>query len=110
MRLYRTTAGRFAATQAEAGEGFTRCDMPDDKAQRIAWLNEQINEVGARAYLEGVAKGKRTRDMSATAQLSRVDNPGIDIDAIVEAIVSSEPYALKRFAGAVAVRFAEGAK
>ena len=45
------------------------------------------------------------RDMSATAVIARSDNPGTDIDAIVETILAAKGCALKRFAGAVAVAF-----
>lgn len=45
------------------------------------------------------------RAMDAAAILSRTDNPGVDVDATVEIIAKAKGYALKRYAGAVAVAF-----
>ncbi|MCZ4340149.1 hypothetical protein O4H52_00925 [Sphingomonadaceae bacterium G21617-S1] len=50
------------------------------------------------------------RDMSASAHLSRMENPGVDIDRMIETIAGADMHSLKRFAGAVAVRFSELAK
>lgn len=44
-------------------------------------------------------------DSTADVQLSRMENPGVDIDSIVEFVSSSTGYALKRVAGAVAAAF-----
>jgi hypothetical protein len=43
--------------------------------------------------------------MSASAALARMDNPGIDVDGICETIGKARGYALKRYAGAVAIAF-----
>lgn len=46
--------------------------------------------------------------LDATSVLARMENPGISIDAIVEGIAAMKGgYALKRIAGAVAIRFEE---
>ncbi len=50
------------------------------------------------------------RDMSAGAVLARMDQPGIDVDGVVEAIAKAKGYALRRYSGAVAVRFEEMSK
>lgn len=42
MRLYRTTAGLFAGTQADAGPAATRIEWPDDKPGTINALNALI--------------------------------------------------------------------
>lgn len=84
---------------------------------QIAKLREDLRKVGA-AYRELQAKAipaaapppppaepGAPKSMGAEAVLSRMDNPGTDVDAIVETICKSKGYALKRFAGAVAVAF-----
>lgn len=135
MRLYRDTRGLFHGTQADAGKGFARCDVPDDKAGRIAFLNGLLNEPNIEPE-EGGGKitvhagrhpsevvdddpiWRRTktvpfpRDMSASANLARMEavGQGIDIDAMLEAIDKAEPYTFRRIAGAVAFRIAEGSK
>lgn len=47
------------------------------------------------------------RPMDAGAVLSRLDSPGVDVEGVVEAIAKAKGYALRRYAGAVAVRFQE---
>lgn len=44
MRLYRTAAGRWAGTQAEAGKGFTQVEIPTDKPGLLDWLNGRGEE------------------------------------------------------------------
>jgi len=44
-------------------------------------------------------------DLSAGATLSRMDHPEHNVDKLVELIAISKGQALRRFAGAVAVRF-----
>lgn len=41
----------------------------------------------------------------ATRQIAKMDNPGLDVDGIVEIICNSKGHALKRFAGAVSTAF-----
>jgi len=48
--------------------------------------------------------------MCATSILSRIDNPKIPVDDVVETIGTSKGYALRRYAGAVALRFEELSK
>lgn len=45
--------------------------------------------------------------MSASSVLSRIDSPGVPVDQVVETIGKAPMYALKRYSGAVAVRFQE---
>ena len=42
MRSYRTTDGRFVGTQAEAGAGASRIEIPDDKAGLLNFLNALV--------------------------------------------------------------------
>lgn len=44
-------------------------------------------------------------ETTTEATLSRIDNPGIDVDGIVEIIGAAKGWALKRYSGAVAVAF-----
>ena len=135
MRLYVTPAGQWAGTQADAKKlgQFAEVDVPTDKPGLLAWLNEQrVGDTGQRGccpYMgtrqcecgqepddiadllgepepEPVA-APRPVDMTASAILSRMDNPDIRVDDVVEAIGKSKMHALKRFAGAVAMRFQE---
>jgi len=48
---------------------------------------------------------RRALPMDAGAILSRIDNPGVE--GVVEAIGKAKGYALRRYAGAVAIRFQE---
>jgi len=110
MNLYwLKTERKFVRTQAEAkaaGQEWELKEIPTTtKEGTIAFLNDFIKEQeGSKPDVE-VIVAKPPRDFSATATLSRVDNPGVDVDAICETIGRSKGYALKRYAGAVAVAF-----
>lgn len=66
---------------------------------------------GTREQAAGWLVPKPKPDFSATAVLARSDNPGGSIDMIVEAIAKMKGgAALKRVAGAVAVKFEELSK
>lgn len=119
MDLY-LIGSKYVGTQADArgeakaqGIRFNSADhsikVPTDKAGLIAYLNEHlpapvVPERSAVA-LPPVAAERPIRDMSAGAVLARSDNPGLDVDAVVETIMAASGYALKRFSGAVAVAF-----
>ena len=45
--------------------------------------------------------------MTAEAVLSRIDSPGVDVEGVVEAIAKARGHSLKRYAGAIAMRFHE---
>lgn len=117
MIFYRTPNGVYHGTQADAGKNRVQVDVPTDKPGLLQFLNENCRAVEPEQPLSGeglqIASadasrskvGSGPRDMSATATLSRMDNPGVDVDSIVEVIGSSKGYALKRYAGAVAVAF-----
>lgn len=126
MRLYRTPSGSWAGTQADAkalakseGTAWAELEVPTDKPGLLAFLNE--NRVGAARRpeerterLEATPPAREAQstptapprpDMGATAILSRIDNPGRDIDGAVELIATSQGHALKRFAAAVSLAF-----
>lgn len=112
MRLYRTPTGQWAGTQEDAkalakaeGITWTLVDVPVDKPGLLAFLN--LHRVGAKPKIEPPRPVGLNipRDLSADAALSRMDNPGIDVDGICETIGKARGYALKRYARAVAVAF-----
>lgn len=129
MRLYRLIVrgrARYVGTQADAramkretGEAWAEIDVPTDKAGLLVFLNENapaITQPGApppplppTAATQPPAPAPLVLD--ATSILARMDNPGLNIDAIVNGIAALKGgYALKRVAGAVAVRFEELAR
>lgn len=133
MRLYRTPAGSWAGTQADAkalakadATTWAEVEVPVDKPGLLAFLNE--HKVGSRAVgvREGTVETQEafeathvapeppclpaailvpSRPMTGEATLARMDNPGVDVDGICETIGRARGYALKRYAGAVSVAF-----
>ncbi len=91
------------------GTTWALVEVAVDKAGLLAFLND--HRVGATPIAEPRTEPPRLapisaqRDMSAGAMLARMDNPGIDVDAICETIGKTKGYALKRFASAVAIAF-----
>jgi len=118
MRLYRTDAGKWAGTQEEAralaksaGCAWHQVEVPTDKPGLLAFLNqEQALYRAAAATLrrhpsaDPVPPALRE---GAIADLARMEGnaAGIDVDALVAAISTSDSYRLARFAGAVAMAF-----
>lgn len=124
MRLYASPDGRWTGTQADAKKlgKYAEIDVPTDKPGLLAWLNSRAEKPSptlppppvvaepddiADLLGEEPAPSPVARDTSASATLSRIDNPDIRVDDVVEAIGKSKMHALKRFAGAVAMRFQE---
>lgn len=110
MRLYTTASGRWVATQKDAGKGGQRRDVPTTQAELLVFLN--AHRVGAAPADAVIITGKPVelmppprRDLSAEACLSRMDNPGTDVDAIIAAIAASKGYFLRRCSAAVASAF-----
>lgn len=116
MRLYRTPAGEWAGTQEDAkalakaaGTTWFLVEVPVGKPGLLAFLNN--HRVGAAPGGAPSCEPSRLgpisveRDMSASATLARMDNPGIDVDGICETIGRARGYALKRYAAAVAIAF-----
>lgn len=121
MRLYRlVVAGRarYVGTQADAramkretGAAWSEVDVATDKAGLIAFLNETA-PASPVPSLPPVAPPPSpplpSHALDAGSILSRLDNPTLDLDGIVEAIAAMQGgHALKRIAGAVAMRFEE---
>lgn len=112
MNLYLAN-GRYVGTQAEARKldrNFRPIIVPVDKDGLIAYLNGLAPPTPSPAASPPSSGRAPIRSMGATAVLSRSDNPDLDVDSIVETICNSGGYALKRFAGAVAVAFQNIAK
>lgn len=122
MRLYRLIVDgrpRYVGTQADAratkrdtGAAWTEIDVPTDKAGLLAFLDAlhaPVAPAAAPAPPPSRAPQPRTAAaLDAASVLARMDNPDLGLDAIVEAIaVMKGGYALKRIAGAVAIRFEE---
>lgn len=120
MRLYRLiVAGRprYVGTQADAramkrdtGAAWTEIDVPTDKAGLLAFLDAPATpeEDTAPPQPPRVSEHRSALALNAASVLARMDNPDLGLDAIVEAIaVMKGGYALKRVAGAVAIRFEE---
>lgn len=102
------------AIKRETGQTWAEVEVPTDKTGLIGFLNENALAIPARpaptpptvptpaieTHLEAA--------LDATSVLARMDNPGLGIDAIIEGIAAMKGgYALKRVAGAVAIRFEE---
>lgn len=133
MRLYRTPSGRWFGTQADArracldeavpSTAWNEIDVPTDKPGLISWLHMNCGPASVEAAKAEIAldklrdraaaaKAAPPRDMSAGANLARMEavRQGVDIDLMIETIATAGTATLKRFAGAVAVRFGELAK
>ncbi|WP_242098161.1 hypothetical protein [Sphingomonas sp. CROZ-RG-20F-R02-07] len=129
MKLYRLTIDNRAqyvgtqadarATKRETGQTWAEVEVPTDKAGLIAFLNENAVAMPAPLapkppttpapaiplHVEATAPPKA---LDATSVFARMDNPSLSIDVIVEGIAAMKGgYALKRVAGAVAIRFEE---
>jgi len=86
-----------------------------DRKAVIEWLNAGLDEedVPDREHSDPKPPPPppivpdRERPMDAGAILSRIDSPGVNVEGVVEAIGKAKGYALRRYAGAVAVRFQE---
>ena len=127
MRLYRLRTGgraRYVGTQADAralkretGVTWEEVDVPMAKAELIGFLNENtviISEPAApipapaSPLVERSPRSPTALPIDAASVLARMDNPSLDLDAIIETIARMNGgYALKRVAGAVAMRFQE---
>lgn len=126
MRLYRTPAGTWAGTQADAkaaakaeGSTWSEEEVPTDKPQLLAFLNghrvgasRRVEERTERLEAPPVAPRPLSTptapprpDMTASAILARMDNPKEDVDGTIERIAKSKGHALKRYAGAVAMAY-----
>lgn len=92
MRLYRTSAGLFAGTQAEAGADASRIVMPDDKAGIIDFLNALVTTPRA-DDAEPIAVTR-----SAPPPVQPAPTPSdravtlTDVEAFIQA---ADPYALR---------------
>lgn len=120
MRLYRLILrdrAHYVGTQADAramkretGIAWTEIDVPTDKAGLLAFLNDNAPPPQIAAPAPPPPPPSPPA-LDAASILARMDNPEVCIDAIVEGIAHMKGgYALKRVAGAVAIRFEELAR
>lgn len=131
MKLYRVIVrgrARYAGTQADAramkretGVPWAEVEVPTAKAGLLAFLNEHATGLLAPAEPLPAAPvapapivqasplaAAAPLALDAASVLARMDNPDLSVDAIVEDIARMKGgYALKRVAGAVAIRFEE---
>lgn len=123
MRLYRLRVrgrAQYVGTQADAralkrdtGSAWEEVDVPISKAELIVFLNEVFPDapepsVPVASGIEQPRPSPASLPRDAASVLARMDNPALDLDSVVEAIALMKGgYALKRVAGAVAIRFEE---
>lgn len=118
MRLYRLNVdarAHYLGTQAEAramkrdtGAAWTEVDVPTDKAGLIAFLNAAAPAPVIVTSPVPAPAPSSPRPQDAGSILARLDNPALDLDTVIEAIAAMKGgHALKRVAGAVAIRFEE---
>lgn len=128
MKLYQTPNGTWAGTEKDwkaalKAEGVNLksytgrkiVEVPTDKSGLLEFLSfHNVNVIAPREPGKSTAQLPAPKPpaapsaplpMDATSTLSRMQNPGVNVDSIVETIGSSKGYALKRYAGAVAVAF-----
>ncbi len=128
MRVYRLIIrGRahYVGTQADAraikretGAAWSEVDVPTDKTGLLAFLNDSAapapEPVASSPPISAPALQPPRASpfaLDAASVLARMDNPDVSVDAIVEGIAHMKGgYALKRVAGAVALRFEELAR
>lgn len=105
---------RYVHRQADVPKGVDseRVDVPTDTAGLMGYLNNLVLSRSGTISIETpsetpIVPERESPPMDAGAVLSRIDSPGVDVEGVVEAIAKAKGYALRRYAGAVAVRFQE---
>lgn len=94
MRLYLTSTGQWTGTQSDAaglvranGGTWEQVDMPDDKAGRIAWLNERwarsspgpaLSTPSAPTYAEA-QRAENLRRISIEEEIQSCDLPRLAV-------------------------------
>jgi hypothetical protein len=93
MRCYLTTDGRYVATQAEAGNGFSKVDWPDDKPGQLAALNALVDQIRAECAPLVLTGGSLPHVASDDPQIWRRMNriPWSGADGEPEAITPNAP-------------------
>jgi hypothetical protein len=106
VNLYLCNGTTLAGTQAAAKKldpNFEAVEIPITPKEKTI---EALNALLARVVKQPPALPKPGKlDMDAGAVLARLDGGGPIVDQIVKAIHEAKGYALRSFAGAVAVRF-----
>jgi len=94
MRLYRTVAGTWAGTQADAGKDFEQIEVPTDKPSLLAWLNANARPEHAALIITAapapVSKPAAAPIDAGKAYLDR----SIKIDELIQAATLSEAIRL----------------
>lgn len=114
MRLYRTRAGAWAGTQAEAGKGFEQVEFPTDKPGLLAWLNANAAAPIATSLpiAPAFAPPPPAPRLSASTTLDRLvafqELPDeMKLTALEEAIQSVDGFQLARLVSNVVSRLEE---
>lgn len=120
MRTYRTAMGALVATQAEAGKGWERLEIPDDKAGLLAFINAERGRGTAPALPlidapapaaepapAPAASAERCPACARTPKAAAAIALGMETDAIAERILESDGWALAKLLGACVERFTE---
>lgn len=134
MRLYRTTAGEWAGTQADAralaGKAWQEVDVPTDKPGLLAFLNGRRTQELPELALDNMGRETDLGDFDGGDELAptppapRIDPDscpkcarrpraaeqlamGDDIEAIGEWLWRSAPWQLERLFGIMAGRMAQ---
>lgn len=108
MRLYITSAGRYAGTQADAGKGFTQVEVPTDKAGLLDYLNALVDDhARTDAYLDKVAP---VAPQPATTRGAQALQEGRELDRLEEWIDQAHGWQLVRLVSMVTHRLSELAK
>lgn len=86
MRCYLTTDGRYVATQAEAGDGFSKIEWPDDKPGQLAAINALVDQIRAeRAPIEIVGVPAETITANAPPPVQPSPTPAAHIATLTDA-------------------------
>lgn len=113
MRIYKTQAGRWAGTQAEAGKGFTQIEVPTDKPGLLVWLNENAADdppiIQEERRVEGfqIPPEPRAELDDTKARKAELIAKGKDVEALGEWIFEAEIWELERIFGMLATRLGE---
>jgi hypothetical protein len=116
MRCYRTIGGELVATQAEAGKGHERADVPDNKADLLAFINAERGRAAPRAAAEPIAApvvpaaagaGDRCPACSRTPAGAEKIARSMDAGAVAERILQADGFELSRMFEAMIDRLGE---
>lgn len=116
MPVYRTAAGLYVSTQAEAGKGYEIIELPATKAELLGLLNETVDMTKAGSAVAARVLSKAddattrgvcplcNRDHRKAAAAAKLLTDGLEADAIGEMIMEKPGFFVANVAGAVIAR------